>query len=99
VFGSLTATKLVEGNYNDNVLEVHGTLSTPVLISADHAIEAESIEVIHRPPPGGTWGDDIFDLSSEHLAALAELVADPSVIDGDELDAHALASLDAPWKP
>ncbi len=98
VYGALTASKLVEGSGNDNVLEVHGTLATPALLSKDHAIEVDVIEVVHRPPPGGVWGAKIFDMSAGHVAALMAIVADPSVIDGDELDAFALASLDVPWK-
>ena len=98
VYGALTASKLVEGRDNDNVLEVHGTLATPALLSNDHAIEADALEVVHRPPRGGVWGDKIFDMSAGHLAALLAIVADPSLIDGDELDAFALASHDAPWK-
>ena len=99
VSGALDADTFVWGQNNDNVLEVHGTLRTAVLMSDDHAIEAGTIEVKHRPPEGGTWGDETFDMSSEHTAALAGIAADVDIVSAaGDVDIDHLASLAAPWR-
>ncbi|MDC0672157.1 hypothetical protein [Nannocystis radixulma] len=97
VYGSLRASGFVWGYYNDNVLEVHGTLAAPVIMADDHAIEAGTIEVVHRPPGRGDWGADIFDMGRAHRHALAALVRDPAVVIDGDVDIEALARLARPW--
>jgi hypothetical protein len=97
VSGDLVASTFVWGRYNDNVLEVHGTLRTAVLMSDDHAIEAGEIEVEHSPKEPGVWGDETFDMGANHQVELKALLTDASCAPDGEIDIERLAEQVSPW--
>ncbi|MBM4779039.1 MAG: hypothetical protein GQE15_15140 [Archangiaceae bacterium] len=85
VLGSLKAARYVWGHYNDNVLEVVGTVRAAYVLSDDHAIEAAGYDVQHRPSPDG----DVFDLADvNHTESLRKVTPAAAWSDeGLELDA------------
>lgn len=90
VLGSLKAARYVWGHYNDNVLEVVGTVRAAYVLSDDHAIEAAGYDVQHRPPPYESNVIDVFDLAdASHLEALQKVTPAAAWSEGD-LDLDAL---------
>lgn len=86
VLGSLKAARYVWGHYNDNVLEVVGSVRAAYVLSDDHAIEAAGYDVQHRPSPDG----DVFDLAdASHMEALRKVIPAAAWSD-DGLDLDAL---------
>ncbi len=84
VLGSLHAARYVYGHYNDNILEVAGRITAPVVLSSDHGIEAGELVVEARPPPDEGSRIDVFDLADPgHLAVLAEIVPPEAWVDGE----------------
>lgn len=101
--GALEATGLVYGSYNDNVLELVGSLRAEAILSSDHSIEAAEFLPRRRPETAGDWGDDIFDVFSEAgLAELQRRMIDGCVVPGrgDRLtiDFDAIGKLGSPWR-
>lgn len=90
VLGSLKAARYVWGHYNDNVLEVVGTVRAAYVLSDDHAIEAAGYDVQHRPPPYEANVIDVFDLAdASHTEALRKVIPLAAWSD-DGLDLDAL---------
>lgn len=90
VLGSLKAARYVWGHYNDNVLEVVGTVRATYVLSDDHAIEAAGYDVQHRPPPYESNVIDVFDLADANHTDALKQVTPGAAWSEDGLDLDAL---------
>lgn len=90
VLGSLKAARYVWGHYNDNVLEVVGTVRAAYVLSDDHAIEAAGYDVQHRPPPYESNVIDVFDLADASHTEALQKVTPATAWSDDGLDLDAL---------
>lgn len=90
VLGSLTASRYVWGHYNDNVLEVVGSIRAAMVLADDHAIEAAGYDVQHRPADDEGEVIDVFDLADASHCETLRSVIPPAAWTRDGLDLDAL---------
>lgn len=85
VVGDVEVRGVLAGKYNDDAFESHGAVKADLILSDDHAFEAEGgLLPAKRPPSEGSWGEDVFDLQDpEHLEALRDLLGEAIDEDGE----------------
>ena len=85
VGGDAIVSDAVFGSYNDDSLEVHGTVRASAVITDEHSMVAKKgFQVTHVPEKKGPWGQEIFDVrTGAHVAQLNEIFADVWNKDGE----------------
>ncbi|AGC42097.1 hypothetical protein MYSTI_00747 [Myxococcus stipitatus DSM 14675] len=102
LLGGLAVEHALYGRFNDDSLEVPGTLTAGIILSNDHLIYGKPKTAAHKPSESGPWGPEVFDVRwAAHKAELSKVLADGivSIVDEDPVvDVAKLMAARPPWK-